>query len=57
MCLFNIQPTAKVIWGQGHGLKSHLTDKTDWGSTEMNLQPLVYEASGLSITWWLLVEN
>ena len=24
--LFNIPPTAKVIWRQGHGLKSHLKD-------------------------------
>ena len=24
--VFNVPPTAKVIWRQGHGLKSHLTD-------------------------------
>ena len=24
--VFNIPPTAKVIWRQGHGLKSHPTD-------------------------------
>ena len=24
--VFNVPPTAKVIWRQGHGLKSHPTD-------------------------------
>ena len=24
--VFNVPPTAKVIWRRGHGLKSHLTD-------------------------------
>ena len=24
MCVFKIPPTAKVIWSQCHGLKSHL---------------------------------
>ena len=26
LCVFNISPTAKVIWRRGHGLKSHPTD-------------------------------
>ena len=45
--VFNVPPTAKVIWRQGHGLKSH---PTDWRSRESNLRPLVYKASGLSTT-------
>ena len=24
--VFNVPPAAKVIWGRGHGLKSHPTD-------------------------------
>ena len=24
--VFNVPPTAKVIWRRGHGFKSHLTD-------------------------------
>ena len=44
--VFNVSPTAKVIWRRGHGLKSH---PTDWWSRESNLRPLVYKASGLSI--------
>ena len=24
--VFNVSPTTKVIWRQGHGLKSHPTD-------------------------------
>ena len=43
--VFNVPPTAKVIWRRGHGLKSH---PTDWWSRESNLRPLVYKASGLS---------
>ena len=42
--VFNVPPTAKVIWRRGHGFKSHLTD---WWSPESNLRPLVYKASGL----------
>ena len=45
--VFNVPPTAKVIWRQGHSLKSHLTD---WWSRESNLGPLVYKASSLSTT-------
>ena len=45
--VFNVPPTAKVIWRRGHGLKSH---PTDWRSRESNLRPLVYKASGLSTT-------
>ena len=45
--VFNVPPTAKVIWRQGHGLKSH---PTAWWSRESNLQPLVYKASGISTT-------
>ena len=45
--VFNVPPTAKVIWRRGHGLKSH---PTDWWSRESNLRPLVYKASGLSTT-------
>ena len=49
--MFNIPPTAKVIWRRGHGLKSH---PTNWRSRESNLRPLVYKASGLSTTpQWL----
>ena len=52
-CLFNIPPTAKVIWRRGHSLKSH---PTDWWSRESNLRPLVYKASSLSTTpQWLLL--
>ena len=43
--VFNVPPTAKVIWRRGHSLKSH---PTDWWSRESNLRPLVYRASGLS---------
>ena len=32
--VFNIPPTAKVIWRRGHSLKSH---PTDWWSQESNL--------------------
>ena len=45
--VFNVPPTAKVIWRWGHGLKSH---PTEWLSRESNLRPLVYKASGLSTT-------
>ena len=45
MFVFNVPPTAKVIWRWGHGLKSQ---PTDWRSWESNLRPLVYKASGLS---------
>ena len=45
--VFNVPQIAKVIWRQGHVLKSHLTD---WFSQKSNLQPLVYKASGLSTT-------
>ena len=45
--VFNVPPTAKVIWRRGHGLKSH---PTDWWSRESNLRSLVYEASDLSTT-------
>ena len=45
--VFNIPPTAKVIWRQGHSLTSH---PTDWWSRESNQRPLVYKASGLSTT-------
>ena len=45
--VFNVPPTAKVIWRQGHSLKSH---PTDWRSRESNLRPLVYKASSLSTT-------
>ena len=47
MFVFNVPPTAKVIWRRGHGLKSY---PTDWRSRESNLRPLVYNASGLSTT-------
>ena len=45
--VFNIPPTAKVIWRRGHSLKSHPTDQ--W-SRESNLRSPVYKASGLSTT-------
>ena len=45
--VFNVPPTAKVIWGRGHSLKSH---PKDWWSRESKLQSLVYKASGLSTT-------
>ena len=45
--VFNVPPTAKVIWRQGLSLKSHLTNWRSWGS---NLLPLVYKTSGLSTT-------
>ena len=45
--VFNVPPTAKVIWRRGHGFKSH---PTDWRSRESSLRPLVYKASGLSTT-------
>ena len=45
MFVFSDSPTAKVIWGLGHGFKSHLTD---WRSRESNLQSLVFRACGLS---------
>ena len=47
MFVFNVPPTAKIIWRRGHELKSH---PTDWWSRESNLRPLVYKASGLSTT-------
>ena len=47
MLVFNVPPTAKVIWKRGNGLKSH---PTDWRSRESILPPLVYKASGLSTT-------
>ena len=48
VCLFvfNVPPTAKVVWGRGHGLKSHPTDH--WRSRG----PLVYKASGLSTSFY-----
>ena len=45
--VFNVPPTAKVIWRRDIGLKSYPTDL--W-SRESNLRPLVYKASGLSTT-------
>ena len=54
MFVFNVPPTAKVIWRRGHGLKSH---PTDWWSRESNLRPLVYKASGLSTTPQRLLFN
>ena len=51
--VFNVPPTAKVIWRRGHGLKSH---PTDWRSRESNLRPLVYKASALSTTPQRLLE-
>ena len=33
MNLFNIPPTAKVIWGLDHALKSHPTDWRSWDRT------------------------
>ena len=45
--VFNVTPTAKVMWRRSHGFKSH---PTDWWSRESNLRPLVYKASGLSTT-------
>ena len=45
--VFNIPPTTKLIWGQGHGLKFH---PTDCRSQESNPQSLVYKVSGLSTT-------
>ena len=33
--IYNVPPTAKVIWRRGHGLKSH---PTDWWSRESNLR-------------------
>ena len=36
--VFNVPPTAKVIWRRGHGLKSHPTDRR---SRESNLRSLV----------------
>ena len=32
--VFNVSPTAKVIWRQGHGLESHPTDWWSWGWIE-----------------------
>ena len=43
--VFNVPPTAQVIWRRGHDLKSRLTD---WLSRGSNLQPIVFKASGLS---------
>ena len=43
--VFNVPPTAKVIWRWGHALKSH---PTDWRIRESNLRSLVYTTSGLS---------
>ena len=40
---FNVPPKVKVIWGQGHSLKSH---PTDWKSLGSNLQPLFYKDIG-----------
>ena len=45
--VFNVPPTAKVIWRRGHGLKSH---PTGWWNRESNLRPLVYKARVLSTT-------
>ena len=36
--VFNVPPTAKVIWRRDHGLKSHPTDRR---SRESNLRSLV----------------
>ena len=36
MFVFNVPPTAKVIWIRGLGLKSH---RTDWLNRESNLAP------------------
>ena len=35
--VFNVPPTAKVIWRQGHGLESH---PTDWRTQGSNSGPL-----------------
>ena len=42
---FNIPPAATVIWKLGHGLKFH---PTNWRSQGLNLQPGVYNESGLA---------
>ena len=39
--VFNIPSAVKLLWGQGHSLKSH---PTDWRSRGSNLQSLVYKA-------------
>ena len=46
MFVFNVPPTAKVVWGRGHSLKSHLRLEKQ-GS---NPHSLIYKASGLSTT-------
>ena len=43
--VFNVSPTASVIWGHGHGLGSHPTDRKSPGWKTPG-----YEASGLSTT-------
>ena len=45
MFLFNVPPTAKVIWRWGHGFK---VSSDGLVKQRSNLQPLVYKASGLS---------
>ena len=45
--MFNVQPTAKIIWCWGRGLKSN---PTDWRSQGINTQSLVHKACGLSTT-------
>ena len=46
--VFNIPPTAKVIWRQSHALESQLTDWRSWGSNMV---------SGLSTTPCRLLNN
>ena len=41
--VFNVPPTAKVIWRQGHGLKFH---QTDW----KEMEPVT---SGLEGEWFI----
>ena len=49
---FHIPPTAKVIWRQDLGLKSH---PKDWRSPGSNSRPLIYKASGLTTSLWKLL--
>ena len=69
--LFNIPPTAKVIWRWGHSLKSHPTDWRSWGSNmgSLGTRQMVYRLHGvttaapvrlrkiLSMTIWELTYN
>ena len=54
--VFNIPPTAKVIWRWDHGLESHMTDWRSWGlnSRPLGSRQMVYPLSHIGSSYHIL---